>query len=115
MLPRVSLETEIIGDSSPSTSKEMEAEPSIPKVAANQWKSSYDVGLFLMRDAPINDTVKYQILTKPWTPPHSYSFPTLTSRNLVSTEVDGLFSFLVPYGGARWRSTLSILRLLCPR
>jgi hypothetical protein len=50
-------------DASPSTSEEMEAEPSIPDVAANQCKSSCDVGLFLMRDAPIDDRVKYQILT----------------------------------------------------
>jgi len=35
-----------------------------------------------MRDAPIDDSVKYQILMKPWTPPPSYSFLTLTSRNL---------------------------------
>jgi hypothetical protein len=61
--------------------KEMEVEPSIPNVAANQCKSSCDVGLFLTRDARIDDSVKYQILTKPWTPP-SFSFPTLTSRNL---------------------------------
>ena len=60
----------------------MEVEPSIPKVAENQCKSSCDVGLFLTRDAPINDSVKYQILTKPWTPPPSCSFPTLMSRNL---------------------------------
>ena len=60
----------------------MEVKPSIPNVAANQCKNSCDVGLFLTRDAPINDSVKYQILTKPWTPPPSYSFPTLASRNL---------------------------------
>jgi hypothetical protein len=29
--------------------------------------------------------------------------------------MDGPFSFLVLYGSARWQSTLSILRLLCPR
>jgi len=80
MLPRVSRETEILvdGDASPSTSKEMEAEPSVPNVAANQCKSSRDVGLFLTRDAPTDNSIKYQILTKPWTPPPSYSFPTLT-------------------------------------
>ena len=82
MLPRVSRETEIVSDASPSTSKEMEVKPSIPNFAANQCKSSCDVGIFLTRDAPIDDSVKYQILTKPWTPPPSYSFPTLTSRNL---------------------------------
>ena len=60
----------------------MEVQPSIPNVAANQCKSSSDVGLFLTRDALIDDSVKYQILTKPWTPTPSYSFPTLTSRNL---------------------------------
>jgi len=69
MLPRVSLEIEIVSDASPSTSKQMEVEPSIPNVAANQYKSSCDVGLFLTRDAPIDGSVKYQILTKPWTPP----------------------------------------------
>jgi hypothetical protein len=73
---------EIDSDAFPSTSKEMEVEPSIPDIAANQCKSSCDVGLFLTRYAPIDDGVKYQILTKPWTPPPSYSFLTLTSRNL---------------------------------
>jgi hypothetical protein len=82
MLPRVSRETEIVSDASPSASKEMEAEPSIPNVAANQCKSSCDVGLFLARGAPIDDSVKYQILTESWITPSSYSFPTLTSRNL---------------------------------
>jgi hypothetical protein len=55
MLPRVSRETEIVRDASPSRSKEMEVEPSILNVAANQCKSSCDVGLFLMRDAPIDE------------------------------------------------------------
>jgi hypothetical protein len=82
MLQRVTGETEIVSNVSPSTSKEMEVEPSIPNVAANKCKSSCDVGLFLTRDAPIDDTVRYQILTKPWNPPLSYSFPSLTSRNL---------------------------------
>jgi hypothetical protein len=39
-------------------------------------------GPVLTRDALINDGVKYQILTKPWTPPPSYFSPTLKSRNL---------------------------------
>jgi hypothetical protein len=39
------------------------------------------VSAFFSRDAP-NDSVKYHILTKPWTP-HSYSFPNLTPRNLM--------------------------------
>ena len=56
----------------------MEVEPSFLNVTANQCKSSCDVGLFLTREAPIDDSVKYQILTKPWAPPPSYSFPTLT-------------------------------------
>jgi hypothetical protein len=43
----------------------MEVEPSISNVAANQCKSSRNVGLFLTRDASIDDSVKYQILTKP--------------------------------------------------
>jgi len=58
----------------------MEVEPSIPNVAANQCRSSWDVVLFLTRS--IDDNVKYQILTRPWTPLPSYSFPYLTSRNL---------------------------------
>jgi hypothetical protein len=60
MLPRVSRKTEIVSDAYPSTSKEMEVEPSIPNVAANQIRSSCDVGLFLTRDALIDDSVKYQ-------------------------------------------------------
>jgi len=60
----------------------MEVEPSIRNIAANQCKSSCNVGPFLTRDAPIDDSVKYKILTKPWTPPPSYSFLTLASRNL---------------------------------
>ena len=56
----------------------MAVEPSIPNIAVKQCKSSCDAGLFLTRDAPIDDSVKYQILTKPWTAPPSYSFPTLT-------------------------------------
>jgi hypothetical protein len=40
------------------------------------------MGLFLTRATPIDDSVKYQILTKPWNPPPPYSFPTLKSRNL---------------------------------
>jgi hypothetical protein len=71
-------ETEIVRDASPSTSKEMEDEPSILNFAANQCESSSNVGLFLTEDASIDDSVRYQILTKPWTPPPSYSFPTLT-------------------------------------
>jgi hypothetical protein len=71
MLPQVSQETEIVSDASPTTSKEMEVEPSIPNITANQCKSSCNVGLFLTREAPIDDSVKYQILTKPWTPPPS--------------------------------------------
>jgi hypothetical protein len=65
MLPRVSREPEIVSDASPSTSKEMEVEPPIPNNAANQCKSSCDVGLFLTRDAPIDDSVRYQILRNP--------------------------------------------------
>jgi len=65
MLPRVSRETEIVSDASPSASKEMEVEPSIPNVAANQCKSSCDVGLFLTRDALIDDSAKYQFSRNP--------------------------------------------------
>jgi hypothetical protein len=39
----------------------MEVEPSIPNIAANQCKSSCDVGLFLTRDALIDDSVKCQV------------------------------------------------------
>jgi len=82
----------------------MEVEPSIPKVAANQCKSC-DMDLFLTRDAPIDDSVKYQILMKPWNPPPSYSFPALTSRNLrFQLKWMDRFSFLsyteVQRGGA---------------
>jgi hypothetical protein len=60
---------EIVSNASPSTSKEMEVEPSILNVTANKCKSSCDVGLFLTRDALIDESVKNQILTKPWTTP----------------------------------------------
>ena len=43
----------------------MEVEPSIPNVAANQCKSSCDVGLFLTRDALIDDSAKYQFSRNP--------------------------------------------------
>jgi len=93
----------------------MEVEPSILNVAANKCKSSCDVGLFLTRGAPIDDSVKYQIFTKPWTRPPSYSFPNLTSRNLRFQlkwmDRFHFFSYTEVQGGG----TLSILRLLCPR
>ena len=51
----------------------MGVEPSNQNVATNQCKSSCDVGLFLTRDARIDDSFMYQILTKLWTPTPSYS------------------------------------------
>jgi len=76
----------------------MEVEPSIPNVAANQCKSSCDVGLLIKRIASIDDSVKYQILSKSWTCISHLQLPDFNFKKSQDSAVtDGPFSFLVLY------------------